>query len=494
MSELNKITNYHIEEIFESENLSERTKNVCKNGSLDTLYKILHYYLKNGNFKKIRNCGDKTNRELISLAEKYVTRYNLSVNDLDVADENYIFEKFKFFCFENFGIPSIETEKYKEQFYNHRFPFFEYLLITLRKVLNDREYFIFEHNFHFFNRYEKMTLQAIGDIYGITRERIRQISQMIPYKLEETVQKIADESEYFYKYFSYKLDNRGNYILINDQTANKINTKESIDLTPKFYAFVFSILNHKTHSMFQDRELVYKNYYLINNDIFRLFDFARFYDSLKDNLNDRIEETYTVPFDSFIAPFYKKKDIQDAEKERIYPICKNIAAEELGVQLNDKGEFVFERNTLIKLSEYIIDILQSAGRPMHLREIHDELSRRTNKTPQNIESLRSSILSIDDIVAIGKTSTYSLKEWATIKTGTIKELVKEYLSKFDEPKHITDISDYVTRYRDTNDKNILSNLKLDRTKTFVFFKKGYIGLASKKYSRLSGKYGQLKLL
>ena len=491
MTETLNLTNYHIEEIKLSEDLSERTKNVCLKGSLDTLYKILAYYLKNENFKKTRTCGEKTNLELITLAKKYIAAYDINLDNLEMNDENIIFEKFKFFCFESFGIPSQDTEVFREYFDKKKFPLFRYLKEILKQVFNEREYYIFEHNFAYLQDKSKMTLQSIGDIYKITRERIRQISQMIPYKLEEIILRFSREQDYLKNYFHYKLDIRDDYILVNGSTAARINESEDLKFTGKFYALVFSILYGKTHKMFQDKEETYENYFLRKADLYKAFNFAGVYNDLTSRLEKRIEETYGLDVYSFISNHMKADDT--AIFERVKAVCHDIATIELKMVFeNDK--IFFKRNTLIKLSEYITEILEENGTPMKLKDIHTELALRTPKAPHNIESLRSSILSIDSVIAIGKTSTYSLVSWTDIKTGTIKKMVKDYLNQYDEPKHISDITDHILKYRNTNDKNILSNLKLDKTGTFVFFRKSYIGLGSKKYKRPSGKHGQLKAL
>jgi hypothetical protein len=169
--------------------------------------------------------------------------------------------------------------------------------------------------------------------------------------------------------------------------------------------------------------------------------------------------------------------------DRLKQIGKRIATEEFGLGY-DKTNLLFRRNSLVKLSEHIISILEAVGRPMKLTEICKELKNRSKRIPPNIESLRSSILSIDEVAAIGKTSTYALKDWDTVKTGTIKELVKEFLESSAEPKHISDIAVYVGKFRKTTDKNILSNLKLDKTNTYIFFKLGYIGLKYKQYKNI----------
>jgi len=487
-----KFTNYHIEEICDTENLSERTKNVCLKGSLDTLHKILIYYFKNESFKKIRNCGEKTNKELIALSKKYIKEYQIEPEDLEFSDSFLVFEKFKIFCFENFGIPSTETEKFREAFFKKDYTLFSYLIELFKYVLNEREYFIFKHNFGYFDSKDKMTLQSIGDMYDITRERIRQISQMIPYKLEEAMELLATEQSFILDLLKYKLKKREDHILIDDETAVQINKKEDVNLTSKFYALIFGILYSRRYGMFQNKEKSYNEYFIIRNDLLRKFDFEGFFNEITERLEKRIEEDYNVSFNELTEKHLKNKDKDILNRSRT--ICKKIVQDEFMLELTYEGMIVFKRNTLIKLSEYITEILDEFQTPMTLKDIHKELVKRTNKAPQNIESLRSSILSIDNIVAIGKTSTYAMDHWDNVKTGTIKELVKEYLSNYDEPKHISEIADHITKFRDTNDKNILSNLKLDRSGTFVFFKKSYIGLRDKKYIKLSAKYGQLKLL
>jgi hypothetical protein len=57
------------------------------------------------------------------------------------------------------------------------------------------------------------------------------------------------------------------------------------------------------------------------------------------------------------------------------------------------------------------------GRPKKLTEICKELKTRTTRIPPNIESLRSSILSIEEVVAIGKKVPMPLKNGRWSKPG-----------------------------------------------------------------------------
>lgn len=60
-----------IYEIYRKENLSVRAYNTCKYGDIDTIEDLIEYYLENKSFMKLRNCGQKSNEELIRLYTKY---------------------------------------------------------------------------------------------------------------------------------------------------------------------------------------------------------------------------------------------------------------------------------------------------------------------------------------------------------------------------------------------------------------------------------------
>lgn len=490
MATNSKLINYHIEELQKIDNLSERTKNVCFEDSIDTLYKILSYYRENGTFRKIRNCGLKTDMELIRLSEKYLKLAEQNHEDISMSEEDERFENLKLYCYSHFKVPSEITSQFKDSFTQKKFPFFSFLQTIMQYELNEREKFIFANNYGFKIGYQKRTLQIIGDQYGITRERVRQIAQRVPDKIQDAVKSLAKKFPFLHSHFDYGIDPKKDFILLNEQSSGDLNKRENLQFTPKFYGFVFVELYNKNFFTFQEIDTHYKSYYLINIKLRDSFDLKAFYEDIAVRIDKRIEQTYYLDFSEYLATFSREVN---SVPDKVAAICKKILLEEFGFNL-EKGKIVFTRNTMVKLSEYILDILEHFGRPMKLKEICKELKNRTTKIPPNIESLRSSILSIEDVVAIGKTSTYSLRKWDTVKTGTIKAIVIEYLEKFNEPKHIADITIYVNTFRKTSDKNILSNLKLDRTNTFQFFKKSFIGLKSKTYRAGSNRGSQLKLL
>jgi predicted Zn-ribbon and HTH transcriptional regulator len=61
-------------ELEKNENLSIRSQNVCRDNGMTDLSSIITYYWANKNFLKLKNCGQKSNLELIEICKKFETR------------------------------------------------------------------------------------------------------------------------------------------------------------------------------------------------------------------------------------------------------------------------------------------------------------------------------------------------------------------------------------------------------------------------------------
>jgi HD-GYP domain-containing protein (c-di-GMP phosphodiesterase class II) len=81
-----------IEEIYYSEDLSVRSFNVCNDNGLKDLPSILSYFQENKTFDNLRNCGRKSNEELIALCLKYIDKENLA-QDESTKTENPLIAK-----------------------------------------------------------------------------------------------------------------------------------------------------------------------------------------------------------------------------------------------------------------------------------------------------------------------------------------------------------------------------------------------------------------
>lgn len=66
-----EIKNISLIEIADKEEMTVRAINTLNYNGLNTLEKILLHYNENGDFRKLRNCGRKTNDELTGICLKY---------------------------------------------------------------------------------------------------------------------------------------------------------------------------------------------------------------------------------------------------------------------------------------------------------------------------------------------------------------------------------------------------------------------------------------
>lgn len=90
----NEIANISLSKLSEIEDLTVRTQNICEYNSLKDLYSILYYYFENGDFSKLRNCGPKSNLELINICCRYEkTILNQKDDSISENSTQYILEK-----------------------------------------------------------------------------------------------------------------------------------------------------------------------------------------------------------------------------------------------------------------------------------------------------------------------------------------------------------------------------------------------------------------
>jgi hypothetical protein len=222
--------------------------------------------------------------------------------------------------------------------------------------------------------------------------------------------------------------------------------------------------------------------FLITNDIMSLFDFKAFANSLESKLQEKRSDDEFLNFEGYIFPFVY--NFSSERFDRIRKVAETIVENGYNLSISFDGNIVFPKNTNKNLPELLFEVLQRLGKPSHLNEILFELQILYPERQFNEGSVRSNILRVPDVICFGRSSTYGLKQWEEekgIRGGTIREIVEEFLQKFDEPKHILAIEEYVLKFRDTNEKNIITNLKLDTDGRFVIFPGSIIGLSYKDY-------------
>ncbi len=579
-----------LEELIEIEWLSVRSINICKDAGLISLNRILDFYSKKGSFMSIRNCGTKTDQELIEICEKYlagnpvnievnkqtesfletinslspfqkatlnrhfehlvsnlnVRSYNGLANIQDSLNPKDIFEKifserFNFKDIRNIGNKSVEEleklklelirfvnvlqsiqkdqlskeytklivktsftnlpENFEEQFENvfdesGKIKIFTLLnfLINSGQLFSEIQQKSFELSYTNYHT-TKVTIDSIAKDLNMTRERVRQIKT----KLEEDIQSyflfvsnlIADDLA------NYNVNPLNNLITIDKSFANKINNSEGVNFNKNFYSIIFGIFLKKTHSILGDNEIIYgkrktvnkkkyENCYLIHSLLFECFDFEKFVEDVYLKSNDRIIEAYSLHFQGYIYEFLREGG--KSFFQEILSVCEKIIFNEFELVVSSDGYLFFEQNTKKPIHQYYYQILEENGEWMNISDITSVANEKFPFLESKDTSVRG-ILNKEKNLFIyrGRSSTYGLRKWENekenVKGGTIRDIVEEFLTSENTPKHISEILDYVSQYRpDTNEKSVLTNIKVDESNKFCFYSGDFVGLQTKNYS------------
>lgn len=595
----NEVLNISLSELSEIEDLSVRTQNVCEYNDLKTIQSILDYFWENNNFLKLRNCGPKSNLELIDICHKYekiiyqpkkelileklisenqinpiiekidslTIRQKKIVNNLiethltelsvrssnalrayfgsnidiigikmilssqeteiknmrNVGERSIIeingyvaliiefielislfeneieitVELFHAYLIRKFSInQTIINEIDNNYDYLNGIPIFRTIkvLVDNEIIFTQREKEIFTTGFAYFSDSIACSLDKLAEISELTRERSRQVRVSIFENLNETFSFLKGLE--FDSINFYSLDFSGDYIAIDEEHTCVINKNENTNFNSLFINKILSILLFDKYILIGNEEgiLFNKNsrtsynwnrVYLILKIYADYFDFEGFAYDISFRLSERIEEDYSLYFQAYLLDFQKDKSC--VQIDSITSIAEYILFNEFELSINTDDCILFSRNTKVPIIDYVYETLEKMKEPLTIYELFNIIENKYPGVTKSSDSLRGSCQGDQNLFFIGRTSTYGLKIWQdelSIKGGTIRDIVEEYLQNQTEPKHINEITNYVNRYRKTSSTNIYSNLKLDTSNRFVFFSRAYIGLSNQDYSSI----------
>jgi hypothetical protein len=448
------------------------------------------------NLAEIKNIGKKTAKEL-SLFFKNI-RGQIEIIQLFENDDELTIELFNSYLKRKFSLsPKVLAEIWTNYNSEKGLPLFKAIetLISNNILFNTKEKFIFQNSFDFWNDSESMTLEEIGSKINVTRERSRQIRNQLLSNLNSTFS--------FIKVFEfdtinlYGIDREANIIFITKELLEEINQTESTNFNLKFVTKILSILFYRSHYLVGnlDNCSISRNYsnatpykwqkiYLVKREIEMPFDINAIAFDVDRRLNERITETYTFHFETYLMSF--PNQLHKIISEKALACAEHVLFSEFELSIDIDERIIFERNTRKQVVEYVYDILERKNEPLDIYQIFNILYSKFPDVTKSPEALRGCCQKDTNLICFGRSSTYGLRKWEdnkTIKGGTIRSIAEEYLNDFDSPKHIFEITEHVNKFRNTNAKSIITNLKLVESSIFVFFNQSFVGLKSKKYQQ-----------
>jgi len=289
---------------------------------------------------------------------------------------------------------------------------------------------------------ETYTLEAIGQAYGITRERVRQIEN---HGLA-TIQK-SDEHKKHSKLFTElheHIEQLGGGVVAEHVLLDKL----SKDQTIRNHLFFLMVLSeyfyrsrenpHYTHRWFTKREAVQA----IENALGKV---------QKQFRDDELvsEQEMLERFRAELEERYKGYD--DEVLKQWLLISKRIGRNPLG----DWGPAESPNIRVKGIRDYAYLAVKRHGSPMHFREVSKSIEQLFGHKA-HVATTHNELIKDDRFVLVGR-GLYALTEWG-YTPGVVKDVLRELL-RHEGPLSREEIIDRVRKERYVKDNTILVNLQ-----------------------------------
>jgi DNA-directed RNA polymerase delta subunit len=324
------------------------------------------------------------------------------------------------------------------------------VLESLLKQLPERSQSIIENRFGL-GKEKPQTLEKTGKLFGITRERVRQI-------ITDSIKKISQKKDHpdFVKAQSvlFFTISKNSGIIKQDDIANKFSQGKEREV---------NALNFLS-SCFPD------SFFLEDGEIEKSW-------ILDKTLVEKIKKIGTIakmvltekkrPFKENILVDEIQKKIPEnglscKEILDFLQVLKKIKPNKFGkwgmadwIEINPRGT-----------REKVYSILQEEGKPLHFSQIAKLIDRfHLGKKKAHPQTIHNELIKNDQFVLIGR-GIYALREWG-YSEGTVRDVLKKIIKESLTPLKKEDILNEVFKIRQVKKATVLINLNNDN----VFVKK-----------------------
>ena len=361
---------------------------------------------------------------------------------------------------------------------------------------------IFKDSIRIYHSKQPLSLNELVTKYHYSRERIRQLRNRFfdeTYKTLLVLKRFEDNT-----ISNLNLNKADNILNITSKLRRQINIDYNIDFSTGFIKYIISVYKSDYYSIvgnLQDvlipKEINYRNrhnwkdIYLVKNNIISQIDITSMINNISLKTTEKINKTYKINFKDYLTKFLKNNNSKLIEE--IKDDCEKIINKELNMFIDSEGNLIFQQNMLKFGYQYAYEALEVLSKSSSVEEITQKIYDLFPQYKTNDMKVRSCLIRKNGFVPIGRSSNFGLKKWEGqlegFKGGTIRSIVKEYLDSKMSPIHISKITKYVKKYRKkTNERSILTNLRLDDSKVFIFFKESHVGVIEKCYDEWENEF------
>lgn len=289
---------------------------------------------------------------------------------------------------------------------------------------------------------DRMTLEAIGDIYHITRERVRQIENfaLATIKKSEVFKK---ESTVFAELHKLVVSMGG--VVCEEDFLMHI----SKDPSTQNHLYFLLVLGNEFRREKEDEH--FRHRWIVDDKTS-----MKVHDALR-TLYESLSADDLIPEGELVATFLKHlKDVSDAYKneevtKRWLTLSKTISKNPMGEWGRVESHNVSARG----MRDYAYLVLRKHGSPMHFTEVAKSISRIFKKKA-HIATCHNELIKDPRFVLVGR-GLYALSSWG-YERGIVKDVITRVLKK-EGPLSKKDIIDHVLKERHVKENTVFVNLQ-----------------------------------
>ena len=310
----------------------------------------------------------------------------------------------------------------------------------ISSIEKEREQEIVSRRFGLFDR--KETLEQIGELLGITRERVRQLEKAALTRLKSQAQDLSlPHAQHISDTIGKLLESNGGAARVSDLSANL--TKENSRIDQSRVAFLTKLCPNVV--ALDENDFFYQSAAL-----------AKEYDEkkLKQAVTKVIDAIKKIGKPTTITPIAKEVgESNEARVAALASLSKKLAT------LNGRwGLMKWPMVNPKNIRDKIYVILYEKGKHMHFSEIANAIKKSDFKRKDvTTQAIHNELIKDKRFVLVGR-GIYALKEWG-FKKGTVADVIADVLKEAGEPLHRDEIVKRVLKDRYVKETTILLNLQ-----------------------------------
>lgn len=311
---------------------------------------------------------------------------------------------------------------------------------------------------------EAETLEAIGQEYGITRERVRQIEANAKKSLAKLQDQLKPVDALLKKIFT-----QYGGLLAENHIARLVALETGQDVNPNMVRFYLEIL--PSYSYVTKSALFHPHWYHEqekHDHVEQIIDAAK--GILETTRKPQLFKELATAIRSKLNP--REQMLLEEHIEAALVAAKDIDTTAFG----QWGLTLWAETSPRGVADKAYAVLRHHGQPAHFRQITTLINDANfDSKKANAQTVHNELIKDNRFVLVGR-GLYGLKEWGYI-TGTVADVLESILEKAKAPMNREELIEEVLKQRMVKKNTIL--LSLQNTKRFARVEKNKYALKAK---------------